>query len=70
MGAVGECAGEGWDSVVDPAAASEEALALPSGEGLAEVEDPAEGLEEGPVAASGAVEVAGEPAAGAAIAPK
>jgi len=56
--------------VVDPAAASEEALAPPSGEGLAEVEDPAEGLEEGPVAASGAVEVAGEPAAGAAIAPK
>jgi hypothetical protein len=65
-GAAGECVREEWDSVAGPAEASEEALAPPLVEGLAE------GLEEAPEAASGEeeVEVAGERAAGVAIAPK
>ena len=62
--------GEEWDSVAGPAEASEGALAPPLVAGLAEAEGPAEGLEEAPVAASVEAVVAGEHAAGVAIAPK
>ena len=67
-----ECAVEGWVSEEAPAAGLAEALAAPSVEGPAEVEGPAAGSEEAPVAASRAeaAGVAGEPAAGVAIAPR
>jgi len=67
-----ECAVAGWVSAEGPAEALEEDLVAPSVEGPAEAEGLVAGLEEAPVAASGegAVGVAGEPAAGVAIAPK
>jgi hypothetical protein len=64
-----ECAVAGWVSVEAAVVSLAEALEAPSAEG------PAAGLAEAPVAASGEevvaeVGVAGQPAAGAAIAPK
>ena len=72
MAAGEECGVAGWDSVEGAAASLGEVQAAPSAEDQAEEEGPAADLVEAEavVASGGAAEVAGQLAAGVAIAPK